>query len=118
MTSDEQNQGGADGKEQQDGGGGNGGEGKEKEAEEQKKDGEELKKEGEGEGDEDEDVEVDISDEVDDLVAGLRSRDVKKQLRYAERARELLSLPQAPVVQLIQAGALPPLVACMERGDR
>ncbi|KAK4319247.1 hypothetical protein Pmani_009786 [Petrolisthes manimaculis] len=109
-----------DGKEQQDEGGGGGDNEKEteeekKEGEEEKKEGEEEKKEGEEEGDED--GEEDISDEVDDLVAGLRSRDIKKQLRCAERARELLSLPQAPVVQLIQAGALPPLVACMERGD-
>ncbi|KAK3881249.1 hypothetical protein Pcinc_014301 [Petrolisthes cinctipes] len=109
-VNEEQNEEEMDGKEQQDEGGGGG----EKETEEKEK-GEEEKKEGEEEGDED--GEEDISDEVDDLVAGLRSRDIKRQLRCAERARELLSLPQAPVVQLIQAGALPPLVACMERGD-
>ena len=74
---------------------------------------EEAKKE-----EEEEEEEEDIGEEIEELVAGLGSGNHKRQLRCAERVRELLSQPHPPNRQLVQGGVLPPLVRCMDRGDR
>ncbi|KAG7155876.1 Importin subunit alpha-3-like 2 [Homarus americanus] len=77
---------------------------------------------GEREGEEEEGVgqeaeEDDISDEVNDIVEGIKSGDYRLQLSNTERARVHLSSNNPPTNQFIRAGILPPLIACMEKGD-
>nr|XP_053638561.1 importin subunit alpha-3-like [Cherax quadricarinatus]XP_053638562.1 importin subunit alpha-3-like [Cherax quadricarinatus] len=69
---------------------------------------------GEEEVEEEED---DISDEVDDIVEGIRSGDRRRQLANTEKARVLLSSDKPPISQFINAGILPPLVECMGKSE-
>ncbi|KAK7074592.1 Importin subunit alpha-3 [Halocaridina rubra] len=61
--------------------------------------------------------EEDIGELAIEIVNGMRSHDPKVQISNAEKARQLLSNPQPPIQQFIDAGILPVLAACMNRND-
>ncbi|XP_063844961.1 importin subunit alpha-3-like [Scylla paramamosain] len=89
----------------------------ENEKEETNKTEEEERKQEEQKEEEEEEEEEDITEEIEEIVAGLGSGNQKRQLRCAERVRELLSQPCPPNRQLVEGGVLPLLVRCMDRGE-